>query len=113
MGVDITARLVYGYKLNSKKLTGTHIDRDSLIILENSPCDFILENHYCDLEYSDLYFGISYENEITGAGLLEIEKVRKQEVIDLMAKMYGLDWAEYLDEDEGLDPKFHLFTEMW
>lgn len=122
MGVDFGVEVVYGFKLDSKKLKerikmATAVNPDFDIhewmeeVTESSPCEFVYENHYCSIGDSDIYFGIVYCNRITAENLAELERVRKEEVCDEFIRIF-LDY-ELLDREQIAEPELHVIAQIW
>jgi hypothetical protein len=122
MGVDYGVEIIYGFKLDSKKLKeriklATAVSPDFDIhewmeeVTENSPCEFVYENHYRNIGDSDIYFGIVYYNRITAENLAELERDRKEEICDEFIRIF-LDY-ELLDREQIVEPELHAVAQIY
>lgn len=118
MGTDISARVVYGYRIDTDKFLSWLQDKgieDAYNWMyeqcEYSKCEFFVENHYYDIEDCDMYFGINIWNRITARLLTEIEIDRKSELQDEMYRIFGDKWDYFLYE-QGIEPELQVFTEV-
>lgn len=119
MGVDISTRVIYGYKIDTDKFMNFIEDNqieDIYVWMEEQgeycKCEFFTENHYYDIEDSNIYFGINIWNKITAQLLTEIDRDRKSELQDEMYHIFGANWLDMLDE-QGIEPELQIFAEVW
>ena len=119
MGVDIDARVVYGYEIDTDKFLSWLQEKEIEDIWEwmeeqgaYSKGGFFVENHYCDIEYSNIYFGINIWNKITAQLLTEIDRDRKSELQDEMYRIFGDKWDYFLYR-QGIEPELQIFAEVW
>ena len=122
MPVDYGVEIVYGFKLDRKKMKefvshAEQVDTDFDIyewmeeICECSCCEFVYENHYCGIGDSDIYFGIVWYNRTTAENLAELERDRREYVCDELVRIFGN--YDMLDCDQIAEPELHAFAQIY
>jgi hypothetical protein len=119
MGVDFDVDVIYGFQLDTEmikkvlELQGEDFSFYELqeAITEQTNCSLIEDNYYVDWECTNVYFGIPVYNFLTAATCADIEKNRRQEVIDSLMEYFG--GFEALEDGTPHEPVFYSVGVVW
>jgi hypothetical protein len=122
MSVDYGVEVVYGFKLDSKKIKefisfAEQIYSDFNVYdwmeeeFESSCCEIVYSDHYRGLGDSDVYFGVVFYDRITAASLFDLEVARKEEVCDELIRVFGN--YDILDDEQIAEPELHAVAQIY
>ena len=119
MGVDFDVDVIYGFQLDTemiKKVLELHGDGFDFydlqdLLSDETNCSLMVDNYYVDWECTNVYFGIRIFNYLTAATCAEIEKDRRQEVIDALMEYFG--GFDALEGGTPQEPVFYSVGIIW